>query len=74
MKPEIKSVTIYVREEDFMSLLRGDYSKVNYTLTPGEPFNTFASYEQVQVSVSVDTFYRLEDFKVEDEAQTKLPF
>ena len=65
MHPEIKSITIYVREEQLDKFMRGEnYSSLVWTLTPGDPHaGSFFSFKQVQVQISVDTYYKLLDVR-----------
>jgi len=75
MKPEIKSVTIKVRDSHFDSFMKGDYEDVVWTLGEADPDRSgYFAHKQVEVQISVDTYQHLLDIKVEDEAQTKLPF
>jgi hypothetical protein len=74
-KPEIKSITNYVRDSHFDSFMKGEYQDVVWTLREADP-NTivYFAFKQVEVQISVDTYQHLLDIKVEDVAQTKLPF
>lgn len=75
MKPEIKSVTIYVRDTHFDLFLKGEYDKVVWTLHKGDPDRSgYFSHKQVIVQISADTYQNLVDAQMEDEAQQKLPF
>jgi len=75
MKPEVKSVTIYVREEQFEQFMQGNYKDIVWTLTSGDPSGSvFFSHRQVRVQISVDTYYSMVDTREEDDAQLKLPF
>lgn len=85
MQPEIKSITIYVREEQFNAFMQGsNYKTLVWTLTPGDPHaGGFFSFKQVQVQVSADTYYQLLDAKLdpsqgdvgmEDARQLEFPF
>jgi hypothetical protein len=82
MQPEIKSITIYVRQEQLGSFMRGEnYNSLIWTLTPGDPHTGgFFSFKQVQIQVSLDTYYKLvdvystEDEGMEIEEQLEFPF
>ena len=83
MQPEIKSITIYVRQEQLSNFMRGEnYSSLIWTLTPGDPHaGDFFSFKQVQLQVSLDTYYKLVDAQnivgdqgMEDMNQLQFPF
>jgi hypothetical protein len=75
MKPEIKSITIKVRDSHFDAFMKGEYRDVVWTLGEADPDRSgYFAYKQVEVQISADTYQHLLDIKVEDEAQTKLPF
>lgn len=82
MQPEIKSITIYVRQEQLSSFMRGEnYSSLIWTLTPGDPHaGGFFSFSQVQMQVSLDTYYKLVDAQntgnesMESDDQLQFPF
>ena len=82
MQPEIKSITIYVRQEQLDSFMRGEnYNSLIWTLTPGDPHaGGFFSFKQVQVQVSLDTYYKLIDAQstgdesMETDNQLEFPF
>ena len=75
MKPEVKSVTIYVREEQFEQFMQGNYKDIVWTLTSGDPSGSgFFSHRQVRVQISVDTYYSMVDAREGDDTQLKLPF
>ena len=75
MKPEIKSVTIWVRDTHFELFLQGQYDKVVWTLTPGDPSGSgYFSHKQVQVQISTNTYYQLLDIQNSDPNQQELPF
>jgi len=58
MQPEIKSITIYIRQEQLDEFVRGEnYNSLVWTLTPGD----FFFFKQVQVQISLDTYYQLVD-------------
>jgi len=74
-QPEIKSVTVYVREEHFDQFMRGEYDGVVWTLTSGDPSGSgYFSHKQVQVQISADTYYNLLDCQDNDPDQLTLPF
>ncbi len=60
MKAEIKSITIYVREDQLDEFLKGS-TDVVWTLCPGEGRVSFFAPKQVQIQVSLDTYYSLRD-------------
>jgi len=82
MQPEIKSITIYVRREQLSNFMRGEnYSSLIWTLTPGDPHaGSFFSFSQVQMQVSLDTYYKLVDAQntgnesMESDDQLQFPF
>ena len=75
MKPEIKSITIYVRDTHFDLFLQGKIDKVVWTLTKGDPDRSgYFAHKQVETQVSTDTYQQMVDAQREDVAQTKLPF
>jgi hypothetical protein len=82
MQPEIKSITIYVRQEQLDSFMRGEnYNSLIWTLTPGDPHaGGFFSFKQVQMQVSLDTYYKLVDAQgtvdesMETDNQLEFPF
>ena len=76
MRPEIRSITLYVRESHFELFLQGKYDKVVWTLTSGDPVSSFSyiSYKQVQVQVSADTYQNMVDAVAQDDQQLNLPF
>jgi hypothetical protein len=82
MQPEIKSITIYVRQEQLDSFMRGEnYNSLIWTLTPGDPYaGGFFSFKQVQMQVSLDTYYKLVDAQstgdesMETDNQLEFPF
>ena len=75
MIPEIKSVTIYVRDTHFELFRKGENDKVVWTLHPGDPDRSgYFSHKQVIVQISPDTYQNMVDTQMEDEAQQKLPF
>jgi hypothetical protein len=75
MKPEVKSVTIYVREEQFERFMKGEYDNVVWTLTSGDPSGSgYFSHKQVRVQISVDTYYNMLDARKGDDTQLNLPF
>ena len=73
MKPEIKSITIKVRESHFDRFMRGEYQDVVWTLGEADPQSGYFAHKQVEVQISADTYQQMID-QVEDKAQTKLPF
>ena len=75
MKPEIKSITIKVRDIHFDSFMRGEYQDLVWTLGESDPDRSgYFAHRQVEVQISTDTYQHLLDIEKEDEAQTKLPF
>lgn len=75
MKPEIKSVTVYVRESHFELFLKGEYDKVVWTLTSGDPDGTgYFAHKQVKVQISADTYQNMVDAEAQDDRQMELPF
>ena len=75
MKPEIKSITIKVRESHFDAFMKGEYEDVIWTLGEADPDRSgYFAHRQVGVQISTDTYQHMLDVKKEDEAQTKLPF
>ena len=75
MKPEIKSITIKVRENHFDAFMKGNYRNVVWTLGEADPDRSgYFAHRQVEVQISANTYQQMIDEKVEDEAQTKLPF
>jgi hypothetical protein len=82
MQPEIKSITIYVRQEQLDSFMRGEnYNSLVWTITPGDPYaGGFFSFKQVQMQVSLDTYYKLVDAQgtvdenMETDNQLEFPF
>ena len=76
MRPEIKSVTIKVRESHFDEFKKGNYRNVVWTLGEGDPDRSgYFAHKQVEVQISADTYQLMVDEKMEDEVrQTKLPF
>jgi len=75
MKPEVKSVTIYVREEQFEQFMQGNYKHIVWTLTSGDPSgSSFFSHRQVQVQVSVNTYYNMLDARKDYDTQLTTPF
>ena len=75
MKPEIKSITIKVRDSHFDAFMKGDFEDVVWTLGEADPDRSgYFAHRQVEVQISTDTYQHMLDVKKEDEAQTKLPF
>ena len=74
LQPQVKSITVYIREEEFDAFLGGEYD-VHWTLTPGESYNRWSSYNQVQVQISKDDYQLLKDMKKVVAEKTKdIPF
>ena len=74
IKPDVKSITIYVRANEFERFVKGDRD-VSWTLFPGESHPIYGCYNQVQISVSAETYQQLSDYEAEKEGvQLEMPF
>lgn len=60
MKAEVRSITIYVREDQLDKFLKGS-TDVVWALCPTELRVSFFAPRYVQMQVSLDTYYRLRD-------------
>lgn len=71
MEIQIKSVAVYIREDQFEQFIKGqELASLAWTLTPGDPCaSRFNPIPQVQAQVSLDTYYALLDAKPKQDKQ-----
>ena len=75
MKPEVKAITIYVREEQFEQFMQGDYKDIVWTLASRDSSrSSFFWHKQVQVQVSINTYYNMLDARKDYDTNLTTPF